>query len=200
MTAVICACMTDSRTRALTLVASGSAEPTEETGPEPAIESALADVLTLQRRQASAMSADDERTFFLDTVAEYQWARDVAGLAATTLDRLVKPVIEISEHYGEVAWRLTPRLVDKYFSGPGKRGRSTVRQKMNLLDSYFAFLEQRYAGEIARRFGVAVESPIDPFNRPRHRGDFGLRVPPSQRAAREFFAGGGIRWIRLANP
>ncbi len=172
------------------LVASGSAELAEKAGPEPLIEPALADVLTLQRRQASALSADDERTFFLDTVAEYQWARDVAGLAATTLDRLVKPVIEICEHYGEVAWRLTPRLVDKYFSGPGKRGRSTVRQKMNLLDSYFAFLEQRYAGEIARRFGVAVESPIDPFNRPRHRGDFGLRVPPSQRAAREFFA----RW------
>jgi hypothetical protein len=37
---------------------------------------------------------------------------------------------------------------------------------------------------------VAVESPVDPFNRPRHRGDFGLRVPPSQRATREFFA----RW------
>ena len=54
----------------------------------------------------------------------------------------------------------------------------------------FAFLEQRYAGEISRRYGVAVESPVDPFNRPRHRGDFGLRIPPSQRAMREFFA----RW------
>ena len=35
--------------------------------------------------------------------------------------------------------------------------------------------------------GVAAESPIDPFNRPRHRGDFGLRVPPSARDMREFF-------------
>jgi integrase len=61
---------------------------------------------------------------------------------------------------------------------------------MNRLDHYFAFLEQRYAGEIARRFGAAVESPVDEFNRPIHRGDFGLRVPPSQRATREFFA----RW------
>jgi integrase len=111
-------------------------------------------------------------------------------LAPLTLERLVRPLIEICEHYDLVAWRLTPRQVDGYFAGPGKRGRSTVRQKMNLLDSYFAFLEQRYAGEIARRFGVGVESPVDPFNRPRHRGDFGLRVPPSQRATREFFA----RW------
>jgi integrase/recombinase XerC len=135
-------------------------------------------------------AAGDDESFYLDTVAEYQWARDAAGLAATTLDRLVKPIIEICQHYGLVAWRLTPRQVDLYFAGPGKRGRSTVRQKMNLIDNYFAFLEQRYAGEIARRFGAAVESPVDVFNRPRHRGDFGLRVPPSQRATREFFA----RW------
>lgn len=89
--------------------------------------------------------------------------------------------------------------MDRNFAGPGKRGRSTVRQKMNLLDSYFAFLEQRYAGEIARRFGVGVESPVDPFNRPRHRGDFGLRVPPSQRATASFSPGGGTHWGRRAS-
>lgn len=153
------------------------------------LEPGLADVVTLQRRQSAALTDGDEESFFLDTVAEYQWARDAAGLAVTTLDRLVKPVIEICQHYGLVPWRLTPRQVDRYFAGPGKRGRSTVRQKMNQIDHYFAFLEQRYAGEIARRFGAAVESPIDPFNRPKHRGDFGLRVPPSQRATRELFAG-----------
>jgi integrase len=155
----------------------------------PVLEPGLADVVTLQRRRAAELSDGDEDAFFLDTVAEYQWARDAAGLAATTLDRLTKPIIEICRYYDLVAWRLTPRQVDRYFAGPGKRGRSTVRQKMNLIDSYFAFLEQRYAGEIARRFGAGVESPIDPFNRPRHRGDFGLRVPPSPRATREFFAG-----------
>lgn len=159
-------------------------------GVGPVLEPGLAEVVTLQRRRAAQLSEGDEESFFLDTLAEYQWARDVAGLAATTLDRLTKPVIEVCQHYDLPPWRLAPRQVDKYFAGVGKRGRSTVRQKMNLIDSYFAFLEQRYAGEIARRFGVAVESPIDPFNRPRHRGDFGLRVPPSQRAMREFFA----RW------
>lgn len=150
------------------------------------VEPGLAEVVTLQRRRGRA-SGGDEESFFLDTLAEYQWARDVAGLAASTLDRLVTPVIEICDYYGVVAWRLAARQVDAYFAGPGKRGRSTVRQKMNLLDHYFAFLEQRYAGEIARRFDVGVESPVDPFNRPHHRGDFGLRVPPSQRATREFF-------------
>ncbi|GAB3329119.1 site-specific integrase [Micromonospora halotolerans] len=151
-------------------------------------DSELAEVVTLQRRRKTKAQGDDEEGFFLDTIAEYQWARDVAGLAATTLERLVRPIVEICEHYGLAPWRLTPRHLDMYFAGPGKRGRSTMRQKMNTLDGYFAFLEQRYAGEIARRFGVAVESPVDPFNRPRHRGDFGLRVPPSRQAVREFFS------------
>jgi hypothetical protein len=64
-----------------------------------------------------------------------------------------------------------------------------VRAKITKIDGYFAFLEQRYAGEIGSLFGAVVESPIDPFNRPRHRGDFGLRVPPSQMAMTRFFAG-----------
>jgi integrase len=180
--------MADSKSRALSLVPSSAVEPDgNELATELASEPGLADVVTLQRRRAAEATAGDEHGFFVDTLAEYQWARDVAGLAASTLDRLVRPVVELCEYYGLPPWRLTPRHVDRYFADPGRRGRSTVRQKLNLIDGYFAFLEQRYAGELARRFGVAVESPIDRFNRPRHRGDFGLRVPPSQRALREFF-------------
>jgi integrase/recombinase XerC len=148
----------------------------------------LADVVTLQRRRAAEVSEGDEQRFFLDTIAEYQWARDAAGLAPGTLDNLIRPVLELCDFYGVAAWHLTPRHVDKYFAGEGKRARSTMRAKLTAIDGFFAFLEQRYAGEIFRRFGAAVESPIDPFNRPTHRGDFGLRVPPSQRATRAFFA------------
>jgi integrase len=150
----------------------------------------LAEVVTLGRRNAMGASEAEERDFFADTIAEYQWARDAASLAPSTLDHLVQPVLEVCDHYDVVAWRLTPRMLDRYLAGPGKRASSTLRGKLTRLDHYFAFLEQRYAGEIFRRFGVAVESPVDDFNRPVHRGDFGLRVPPSQRAMREFFA----RW------
>lgn len=176
----------DSRTPVLAVVSSCE----QESPVTPVVDSGLADVVTLQRRWASARSDDDERAFFADTVAEYQWARDAAGLSATTLDRLVQPVLELCEYCDVVAWRLTPRQVDQFYSGPGKRAHDTIRSKIARVDNYFAFLEQRYAGEIVRRFGVAVESPIDEFNRPAHRGDFGLRVPPSQRAMREFFT----RW------
>ena len=154
-------------------------------------EQGLADVVTLQRRKAAEVSEGDEESFFLDTVAEYQWARDAAGLAPATLEGLTKPIIEVCEHYGLAPWRLTPAASRQVLRrGRASASSATVRRKMNQIDGYFAFLEQRYAGEIARRYGLAVESPVDPFNRPRHRGDFGLRVPPSQRALREFFA----RW------
>jgi len=48
------------------------------------------------RRKAAEVSDGDEESFFLDTLAEYRWGRDAAGLAATTLDRLTKPVLEIT--------------------------------------------------------------------------------------------------------
>ncbi|MDX3615583.1 site-specific integrase [Streptomyces europaeiscabiei] len=148
----------------------------------------LADVLTLQRRAAEGASPEDERALFQDTLAEYTWARDVAGLAPASLENLVQPVIQICEFYRTVPWRLTSRDLDRYFAGPGKKKHSTVRGKITKIDGYFAFLEQRYAGEILRRFGVPVESPIDTFNRPRHRGDFGLRIPPSAQATKDFFS------------
>ena len=186
---VIYCFMADSGSHLLSLVQPLTPDD-EDPGEQALLEPGLADVVTLQRRKDAAVSDGDEESFFLDTIAEYQWARDAAGLAPATLDGLTKPILEVCQHYGLPPWRLTPRHVDKYFAGVGKRAQATVRRKMTLIDSYFAFLEQRYAGEIARRYGLAVESPVDPFNRPRHRGDFGLRVPPSQRATREFFA----RW------
>jgi hypothetical protein len=77
----------DSRTRLLSVVR--PAVGGEDVGPaeEPVLEPGLADVITLQRRKSAALTDGDEESFFLDTVAEYQWARDAAGLAATTLDR-----------------------------------------------------------------------------------------------------------------
>jgi integrase/recombinase XerC len=200
----MCRTMADSKSCTLALVPVSvqpdEAEVPAEVAAELAGEPGLADVVTLQRRRAAELSTSDEQSFFLDTLAEYQWARDVAGLAASTLDKLLQPIVEICQYYGVVPWRLTPRQVDRYFAGPGKRGRLTLRRKTSNIDGYFAFLEQRYAGEIARRFGVAVESPIDPFNRPRHRGEFGLRVPPSQQALRQFFASWRVALPQARKP
>lgn len=95
--------MADSGSRRLSLVSSATTPDEDEPVAKPLVEPELADVVSLQRMKAAGLSDGDEDTYFLDTLAEYQWARDVAGLAATTLDRLIKPVIEICEHYEVVA-------------------------------------------------------------------------------------------------
>ncbi|WP_328380047.1 hypothetical protein OG372_36050 [Streptomyces sp. NBC_01020] len=46
----------------------------------------LSDVLLLQHRYAGGADEEDEQLFFMDALVEYQWARDVAGLASSTLD------------------------------------------------------------------------------------------------------------------
>jgi integrase len=176
----------NSGSRWLSLVKPPTAQ-VDEPGSDVLVDTGLADVVRLQRQAAASLADGDEESFFHDTLMEYMWARDVAGLAPKTLHDLPKPVIEICDFYDLMPWRVTPRHLDRYFAGPGKRATATVRGKLLRIDSYFAFLEQRYAGEIARRFGVSVESPVDAFNRPIHRGDFGLRIPPSKRALREFF-------------
>jgi integrase/recombinase XerC len=63
-------------------------------------EPGVADVVTFGRRRAGQVPPDDEEEerFFADTLAEYQWARDVAGLAPSTLARLTRPLIEVCEH------------------------------------------------------------------------------------------------------
>lgn len=78
-------------------------------GRDEAAGSGLAAVFTLQRRRSAAIAPEDERSFYLDTLAEYQWARDAAGLMPGTIDQLVKPVIELCEYYDTVPWRLQPK-------------------------------------------------------------------------------------------
>lgn len=181
--------MTDSGTRRFSLITGGDVAVQDQPADLGQFEPGLADVVTLQRQAAAASSAEAERALYQDSLAEYLWARDVAGLSPRTLESLVQPVLEFCSHYDVMPWQLGSRQLDKYFAGPGKRPRhSTIRSKINRIDLYYAFLEQRHAGEIHRRFGAVVESPVDSFNRAVHRGDFGLRIPPSKRATKEFFA------------
>ncbi|EGX55639.1 hypothetical protein SZN_31814 [Streptomyces zinciresistens K42] len=107
-------------------------------------------MLLLQRRYAGGADEEDELLFFVNALVEYQWARDVASLASSTLDGLTKPVIEVCDHYGVVPWRLTPRHVDAYFAGVGKRQAPTVRSKLNRIDHFFSARPRR-SGPGARR-------------------------------------------------
>src|SRR6266508_38305 len=155
--------MADSRSRALALVPV-TVEPDEadvaaEVASELVGEPGLAEVVTLQCRRAAEVSVGDEQSLFVDTLAEYQWARDVAGLAASTLDKLIQPIVEICQYYGVVPWRLTPRQVDRYFAGPGKRGRSTLRQDQ----PHRRLLRPAGAALSAGTAGVFLALPLFPW-------------------------------------
>ena len=94
----------------------------EDPGGEPVLEPGLADVVTLQRRKDAEVSDGDEESFFLDTLAEYQWARDAAGLAPTTLDGLTKPVLEVCQHYGLAAVAADPAAGRQVLRRRGQAG------------------------------------------------------------------------------
>lgn len=87
----------DSETRRFTLISGRGPQD----GP-PEREESLADVLTLQRPNVHPSSREAEKALYQDTLAEYCWARDVAGLAATTLNQLVslfQPQVALAEGY-----------------------------------------------------------------------------------------------------
>jgi hypothetical protein len=87
----------DLRTRTLSVVRPASEPPSTQA--EPLVgEPGLSDVLLLQRRYAGGADEEGEQLFFMDTLVEYRWARDVAGLASSTLDGLTKPVIEVCDY------------------------------------------------------------------------------------------------------
>ncbi|MFC8622027.1 hypothetical protein [Streptomyces anulatus] len=60
---------------------------------------------TMGRTDSPAeLSSRTSGSHFLDTLAEYQWARDADGWMPSTIDQLVKPVLEIYEHFDLVPW------------------------------------------------------------------------------------------------
>ncbi|WP_225986950.1 hypothetical protein [Streptomyces spectabilis] len=86
MIAAIRVIVPDSQRRVLALV---RPDPDQAVVMDPvgvSAETGLADVVTLQRRRQARILVHDEESFFLDTLSEYQWARDAAGLAPATLD------------------------------------------------------------------------------------------------------------------
>ncbi|MFG3369540.1 hypothetical protein ACIPWY_31655 [Streptomyces sp. NPDC090032] len=105
---------------------------TPNSGPPP---DGLAEVFSLHTHRSGRSGQQDERSYFFDTLAEYQWARDAVGLMPSTIDQLAKPVLEVCEHYDLVPWQLTPTLLDRYFAGPGMR-RDPHQHAMNVRQQY----------------------------------------------------------------
>ena len=122
-------------------------------------------------------------------MAEYVLARLAYGVADGTIRGEITAVEQFLEYAGVFAWEIEPAHADRLL-GQAQRHRApeTRRGKAGAIDLFFGFLEARYRGEIHELTGRVVASPIDACNRPRHSGDFHVRVPPSPQALAAFFA------------
>jgi integrase len=122
-------------------------------------------------------------------MAEYVLARLAHGVADSTIRGELAAVEQFLADAGVCAWEVEPAHADR-FLGQAQRHAApeTRRGKAGAIDLFFRFLEVRYRGEIGELTGRMVASPIDACNRPRHSGDFHVRVPPSPAALTAFFA------------
>jgi len=122
-------------------------------------------------------------------MAEYVLARLAHGVADGTIRGEITAVEQFLDHAAVFAWEVEPAHADR-FLGQAQRHQApeTRRGKAGAIDLFFRFLEARYRGEIHELTGRVVASPIDACNRPRHSGDFHVRVPPSPEALAAFFA------------
>jgi integrase len=122
-------------------------------------------------------------------LAEFVLARLAHGVADSTIRGELATMEEFMGWAGVWVWEIEPAHADR-FLGQAQRDRAseTRRWKANGIDLFFRFLELRYRGELHELTGRLVASPIDQVNRPRHAGDFTVRVPPSPAALAAFFA------------
>lgn len=123
-------------------------------------------------------------------LAEFVLARLAHGVTDGTIRAELAALEEFLASAGVWAWEVEPRHADR-FLGQDQHGRThdTRRGKAGAIDFFYRFLELRYRGELHELTGRLVASPIDEVNRPRHSGDFTVRVPPSPAALTAFFAG-----------
>jgi integrase len=135
-------------------------------------------------------------------MAEYVLARLAHGVADGTIRGEITAVEQFLDHAAVFAWEVEPAHADR-FLGQAQRHQApqTRRGKAGAIDLFFRFLEARYRGEIHELTGRVVASPIDACNRPRHSGDFHVRVPPSPESLAAFFASwqaelpGARKWL-----
>ena len=122
-------------------------------------------------------------------LAEYVLARLAHGVADSTIRGEAAAVDGFLQAAGVWVWEVEPAHADR-FLGQDQRHAApeTRRGKAGAIDLFFRFVEVRYRGEIHELTGRLVASPIDACNRPRHSGDFHVRVPPSPAALAAFFA------------
>lgn len=140
------------------------------------------------RSPRSLSNADSAQAYQEHLMAEFVLSRLAQGVADSTIRKELTAIDQFLVTAGVPAWEVEPAHADRYL-GHFQRGNAAATRigKAASIDVFFAFLEQRYAGEIHELTGRLVASPIDACNRPKHRGEFKVRIPPSSRDLAAFF-------------
>jgi hypothetical protein len=152
-------------------------------------EAAVLGVVRDLRSPCSLADPDQAADYQEHLLAEYVLARLAHGVTDGTIRGELAALEEFLASAGVWAWEVEPGHADR-FLGHDQHGRApdTRRGKAGAIDFFYRFLELRYRGELHELTGRLVASPIDECNRPRHGGDFTVRVPPAPAALRAFFA------------
>jgi integrase len=141
------------------------------------------------RSPRSLADPSDAADYQEHLLAEFVLARLAHGVADGTIRGELAALEEFLASVGVWAWEVEPRHADRFLGhDQHHRAHDTRRGKAGAIDFFYRFLELRYRGELHELTGRLICSPIDEINRPRHSGDFTIRVPPSPAALAAFFA------------
>jgi site-specific recombinase XerD len=141
------------------------------------------------RRLVTAAEFDDFEQELVD-----QWCLALAASGAVDSTVLAEraAVVEFARHLGRHVWTASPHDADRWLRSlrtERAQAASTVKGKAGSVARFFDFLGVRYQGDILALTGVAVDQPIDEFNRPA-KADYGAgRVPPPNEDVEILFAG-----------
>jgi integrase len=140
------------------------------------------------RSPRSVQDPEEAAAYQEHLMAEYVLARLAHGVADSTIRLEANAIEEFLAAAGVWVWQIEPSHADRFLGrNQRERAAATRRGKAGMIDLFFRFLELRYAGEIHELTGRVITSPIDECNRPRHAGDFKVRIPPSPQDLAAFF-------------
>jgi len=149
----------------------------------------LAVVQDLAQRRVPA-SPEELAAFETDVLAGFVLARASAGLADSAVRQDVSRLEQVRAWFGRPLWEMRPPDADGYFGRVLRSSSQGTRlAHAQTLSTFFEFLELRHRAELHALTGHVVECPLDEMNRPRGRGEIGLRIPPTEAEVKALFTG-----------
>ncbi|SFG51491.1 site-specific integrase [Streptomyces mirabilis] len=150
---------------------------------------ALAVVRDLSEVRTPA-SPEELEAFETDVLAGFVLARASARLADGTIRGDMSHLEQIRSWFGRPLWDMQPADADACFGRAVRSASQGTRLAYaQSLSTFFHFLEMRYRAELHAMTGTIITCPLDEMNRPRGRGEIGLRIPPTGPEVEMLFAG-----------